>query len=82
MTHYGQTDSEKLAEEKQACRQIVSEIANFGISQRQQLFIIYLMSLELEDVETMQVLTSVIRDLGGDKVFISDRAEQSSELDV
>ena len=74
MNHYGQTDSEKLAEEKEAARQIVKEITQFGITQRQQLFIIYLLATELEDVEVMQQLTAHIRDLGGDRVFIVDRA--------
>lgn len=72
--HYGQTDSEKLAQEKQVCRQIVKEIGNFGISQRQQMFIIYLLSLELENVEHMQELTAAIREMAGESLFIVDRA--------
>ena len=76
--HYGQSDSEKLAEEKQTCREIAKEVTNFGVSQRQQLFLIYLLALELEDVEKMQVLTSVIRDLAGDDLFIVDRSQDST----
>ena len=72
---FGQTDAEKLAEEKLVCRQIVNEISRFGVNQRQALFIIYLMAMELEDVEQMQVLTSVIRDLGGSDLFLVDRAQ-------
>lgn len=72
---YGQTSAEELAQEKEICRQIVSEISQFGVSQRQQLFIIYLLAMELEDVEKMQVLTSVIRDIGADDLFLVDRAQ-------
>jgi hypothetical protein len=71
MQHYGQAESEKLAEEKQACRQILTEINKFGITQRQQLFLIYLLASELEDVEIMQALTSTVRELGGQSVFLS-----------
>jgi hypothetical protein len=73
--HYGQTDTEKLAEEKQVARQIVREISNFGITQRQQLFIIYLLAMELENVEHMQELSTHIRDLAGSDLFLIDRAE-------
>jgi hypothetical protein len=74
--HYGQeTDSERIADEKQTCRDIVKEISNFGVSQRQQLFIIYLLAMELENVEQMKQLTDVVRTLGGRELFLIDRAE-------
>lgn len=72
---FGQTDTEVLAEEKIVCRQIVKEIWNFGVNQRQALFIIYLMAMELDDVDKMQTLTSIIRDLGSQDLFLVDRAE-------
>lgn len=78
--HYGQSDSEKLAAEKHACRQIAQEISNFGVTQRQQLFLIYLLATELEDVEKMQALTAVIRELGGEDLFIVDRSQDASPL--
>ncbi len=74
--HYGQTDAEKLAEEKQIARQIVREVSNFGITQRQQLFIIYLLAMELENVEHMQELSAHIRELAGPDLFLIDRAEE------
>ena len=43
-------------------REIVSEILNFGVSQSQILYIIRLLSLELEDAELMQCLNDVIRE--------------------
>lgn len=79
---YGQTDAEKLAEEKHVCRQIVRELSNFEISQRQRLFLIYLLAMELEDVEKMKALTSLARELGGDDVFIVDRSNDSKPEDV
>lgn len=48
------------SKKKQECREIVQEIRRFGTSQRQMVYLIYLLSLELEDVETMRALTSVI----------------------
>lgn len=81
-THYGQTDSEKLAEEKTAARQIVNEISQFGVSQRQLMFIIYLLSMELEDVHKMQELSAIIRELAGDDVFIIDRSTEQPQLAV
>lgn len=51
----------KLSKEKrQECRDIVKEIKEYGIGQRQFLYLIYLLSLELEDAETMKSLTKVI----------------------
>ena len=43
------------------CRDIVMEIRKFGVSQRQMLYIIYLLSLELEDNKTMR---SIIKAIG------------------
>jgi hypothetical protein len=71
---YGQMKSEKVAEENTACRQIVREISNFGVNQRQTLFIIYLLALELENTEQMQNITALVRELGGD-VLLIDQGE-------
>lgn len=76
---YGQAmSSEGLAEEKQTCRQIVREISNFGVSERQRLFIIYLLAMELEDVSAMKQLTDTVRVLGGSELFLIDRAEDGT----
>ena len=42
------------------CRDIVMEIRKFGVSQRQMLYIIYLLSLELEDNKTMKAIAKAI----------------------
>lgn len=51
----------KLSSKKRReCRDIVLEIKKFGVSQRQLLFLIQLLSLELEDLETMKAIARVI----------------------
>ncbi len=42
------------------CRDIVMEIRKFGVSQRQMLYLIYLLSLELEDNKTMKAIAKAI----------------------
>lgn len=47
-------------EKRNECREIVREIKNFGVSQRQLLYLIQLLSMELENIEIMKALTKVI----------------------
>jgi hypothetical protein len=68
---YGQTQSEKIATENKIARQIVSEINQFGINDRQRWLILYQLSLELENVEDMKSMTAHIKELKGNQVFIS-----------
>jgi hypothetical protein len=77
---YGKTQSEKRAEENQVCRQIVREINNFGITQRQMLFLIYLLGSELENVEHMRAITKLVRELGGDDLFLIGMPEPDKEI--
>jgi hypothetical protein len=42
------------------CRDILKEILNFGVSEHQKKFLIYLLSLELEDVDMMKKIDAVI----------------------
>jgi hypothetical protein len=69
---YSQTQSEQRADENASCRQIVREITNFGITQRQSMFLIYLLASELENVEHMQVITQLVKELGGQELFVGD----------
>lgn len=73
MHHYGQLNSEKLAKENEECRKIVKEILNIGLTQRQQMFLIYLLSMEIENIEFVQVMTGMIKEIAGDQIFISQR---------
>lgn len=58
---YGTTESESAAKEMLRCRQIVAEIINFGVSQRELLRIVHLLSLELEDREVMLKLAELVK---------------------
>lgn len=60
---YGQTKAEKLAEENLTARKIVSEIANFGISERQRYLIMYYLSLELENIEKSQEISAFLKEV-------------------
>jgi len=60
---FGQTKADKLAEENNIARQIVSEISNYGVNDRQRWLIIYYLALEIEDVEKMQEVCSVLKEI-------------------
>ena len=78
-TLYGQAQSEKRAEENKVCRQIVHEINNFGVTQRQTLLVIYLLASELENMEQTRALTSLVRELGGEDLFLIGTPELDNE---
>ena len=46
--------------EQLVCRDIIKEILNFGVSEHQKKFLIYLLSLELEDVNLMKKIDATI----------------------
>lgn len=62
----GYLDKEKKLE----CRHIVRQINNFKFSERQKLFIIYLLSLEFEKQENVKILADAVKAvrLGFDKI--------------
>lgn len=68
---FGQLSSEKFAVENEECRKIVKEVINIGLTQRQQMFLIYLLSLELENINHVKDLTDVIKEIAGDEIFLS-----------
>ena len=71
MQIYGQLTAEKCSIENEDCRNIVKEVLNAGLTQRQHLLLIYLLSMELENVEYVQTIMGTIKDLAGDEIFIS-----------
>lgn len=77
---YGEMSSEKRAAENLVCRQIIKEINNFGVTQRQTLMVIYLLAMELENVEQMQMITRVVRDAGGEDMFLIGKPEPDREI--
>lgn len=68
---YGQLDSEKLAKDSNTARQIVKEINQFEINDRQRWLLIYYLALELENVEEMQAMAAYIKEVKGSDIFIS-----------
>lgn len=71
----GQTHTEKRAKSLQKCREVVTEINNFGINDFERLQIIYLLSLELEDRVLMEDFAEVVKGYRGD-IFETDNSEQ------
>jgi len=67
------------AKKRQECRDIVLEIKKFGTSQRQTLYLIYLLALELEDIETMKALTSAIGE-NRDRIPVENLTENTPKL--
>ena len=70
---YGEFQSEKIAEENRIAREIVKEISNFGINERQRWLVIYQLALELENAGDLQEITSFIKDLKGSEIFLSGK---------
>ena len=56
---YGKTELEKHYERIQQCREIVKEVLDFGVTEEQKIQIIYLLSLELENRDSMLELSKV-----------------------
>lgn len=60
---FGKTNADKLADENLTARKIVSEISNFGITERQKYLIMYYLSLEIEDIEKAQLVSSFLKEV-------------------
>ena len=76
-TLYGELKSEKMALENLQARKVVNEINQLGMNDRQKLLIIYLLGLELEKVNEMQTVTSVVKNLRGD-IFVTSLADEET----
>lgn len=53
-------DLELDKDKRQACRDIVLEIKNFGVNQRMILFLIQLLALELENLDAMKAISQAV----------------------
>jgi len=73
--HYGKLASDVLAEENKVARDIVREIAQFGINERQKILVMYLLSLELENVNDMKKFSSFIKSEKSDIFIAPEEAE-------
>lgn len=74
----------KLTKEKRMeCRGIVKTINDYGVSQRQKLYLIYLLSLELENRESMMKITKVVgecKDTIEDSKLVIDKEKPAKKL--
>jgi len=59
---YGSTKEEEKYKKMHVCRDIVKEVLDFGINEDQKKQIIKLLALELENVQLMKNLCSVIKE--------------------
>lgn len=73
----GKTESELTVEKIQSCRDIVSEIMNFGVSQAQIKTIIKFLALELED---RAVMTRITASLSGEDLRINKNEDSQEEI--
>ena len=64
---YGKTDNEQVSAESLECRQIVQTIMKHGVTQCQILHICKLLSLELENTNAMQRISSIVNEILGDE---------------
>ena len=53
-------EAQLSVKKRQDCRDIVQEIRKFGISQRQLVYLIYLLSLDLENNQLMRGIASLV----------------------
>ena len=56
----GKSEKDKSAESLLKCRQITTEILNFGVSQEDIMQVIYLLSLELENRQALEEISNVV----------------------
>tara|TARA_Y100000287_G_C14150581_1_gene319431 strand:+ start:304 stop:579 length:276 start_codon:yes stop_codon:yes gene_type:complete len=61
MEKIGNTHLEIDADKMLECRQIVKNLINFGLSESQKLHIIYLMSLEMESRDALNIITESVK---------------------
>lgn len=78
MEFYGKTKSEEDLEQILQCREIVKEILNFGVNQRQILMLVQFLGQELERHEDMVAVVTLARDLlREENVLLIDKADES-----
>ena len=77
---YGQIQSEKIAEENKAARDIVKEISAFGINERQRWMIIYQLALEFENIDDLREVTAFIKEYKGNEIFLSNKENADGTL--
>ena len=62
----GKSVLEDEAEKILECRQIVKNLVNFGVTEKQKIHIIYLLSLELESRDNMKKIIDTIKNINNE----------------
>ena len=57
---FGTSQEEQSIQDKIKAREIVQTVLQYGINQQQLVQLVYLFSLEIEDIQLMKSLTSLI----------------------
>ena len=60
MSKIGKTELEIDAVQLTECRQIVRNIVNFGVTEKQKIQLVYLLSLELESRDALEMLVETV----------------------
>jgi hypothetical protein len=60
---YGETNEEKIVKEKQFCREVVKEVFDCGISERQKYILIKMFADNLENFHHMREITELVDSL-------------------
>ena len=63
-------DIQLPANKRMECREILKQIKDFGVNQRQILYLVYLLSLEMEDRDVMLAISKAIGEVR-DQVKVS-----------
>lgn len=72
-------------DKRQMCREIVREIKEFGVNQRQILFLIQLLAMELENRDALRAISKVVGEVRkevpvGNKLILADQAKTNKKL--
>lgn len=72
-------------DKRQTCREILKEIKEFGVNQRQILFLIHLLAMELENQEAMRAISKTVGDVRkeipvGNKLILAEQPKNNKKL--
>jgi len=78
-------EHELSKDKRQICRDIVKEVKEFGVNQRQILFLIQLLAMELENREALRTISKAVGDVRkeipvGNKLIIADQTPRAKKL--
>jgi hypothetical protein len=72
---FGKLSSDRLAEQNDKCRRLVKDIIDSEVDDRQIWFMIYLLGMNLENVDDLKMLTDFIKEYKNTNVFFTTGEE-------